>query len=168
MSWYPQFGAGSVAQFPVGRSRRWRTITNSRERRTDHAARHGCRANRVGVVLSGSDRTPKSQSLTPPVSCGTGRVRGVYFYRPAGQSAGWSEDLSAAGLAGRVACRPPAAWRIRWERSGRGRWQIRTRRPDAAANAGRSRRLCCVFQRLACRAARQARSRWRGTERRRP
>ena len=31
MNWFPQIGAGSVAQFPVTRSRKWRAITNSLE-----------------------------------------------------------------------------------------------------------------------------------------
>jgi hypothetical protein len=31
MSWYPQFGTGSVAQFPLGRTRKWRAITNRLE-----------------------------------------------------------------------------------------------------------------------------------------
>ena len=31
MSFYPQFGTGSVAQFPLRRSRKWRMILNELE-----------------------------------------------------------------------------------------------------------------------------------------
>ena len=31
MSWFPQIGAGSMAQFPLQRSRKWRAIMNDLE-----------------------------------------------------------------------------------------------------------------------------------------
>ena len=31
MTWFPQTGAGSVAQFPLTRSRQWRMISNDLE-----------------------------------------------------------------------------------------------------------------------------------------
>jgi hypothetical protein len=31
MSWFPQIGAGSIAQFPLQRTRKWRSIANRME-----------------------------------------------------------------------------------------------------------------------------------------
>ncbi len=55
MNWFPQIGAGSVAQFPLTRSRQWRAIANileSGERILVVGYNRG--ADRVEIVVSGT------------------------------------------------------------------------------------------------------------------
>ena len=55
MNWFPQIGAGSVAQFPVTRSRKWRAIANTLESDGQNpVAGYNRGADRVEIILSGT------------------------------------------------------------------------------------------------------------------
>ena len=87
MSFYPQIGPGTVAQFPVARTRKWRVITSvleSGERIVlpDTSAR----PDRMGPLLRRSQRCGNG-ARQRPFHGFPGRVCVLHLYRSTGESA---------------------------------------------------------------------------------
>ena len=163
MSFFPQIGAGSVAQFPLTRSRKWRAITNNLESSEQIILPDTTgESDRMAVVLSGSDRHGSGR---PQHSVHV--VSGIFATRLL-LSIRWQTFSDGAKIspnrAGRLDCyRTPAAWAIRSERKGRGRFQIRAREPRHSRRPWRYRQLCRMLQRLSaecCGRCGDAGSRW--------
>jgi hypothetical protein len=94
MTWYPQIGAGSIAQFPITRSRQWRTIANALESgaRITLPDQH---ANQIGWRLDYQDLTDAEvQNLTGLFGACQGRAAAFGFVDPLANLLGWSEDLT--------------------------------------------------------------------------
>jgi hypothetical protein len=94
MNWYPQTGAGSVAQFPLHRKRQFRTITNvlsGGERVSLPDANGG----RVEWRLAYRDLTDAEvTTLTNFFAVSKGGASQFGFIDPFANLLGWSEDLS--------------------------------------------------------------------------
>jgi hypothetical protein len=94
MSWYPQIGSGSVAQFPVTRSRRWRAIANELE--------NGARimlpdttAGQIQWKLFYQDLVnAEVQNLSNLFAASQGEFGAFTFIDPLANLLGWSEGLS--------------------------------------------------------------------------
>ncbi len=94
MSWYPQVGAGSVAQFPVTRSRRWRAITNELEG-GEQIMLPDTTAGQIQWKLSYQDLTnAEVQNLSNLFAASQGEFGAFTFIDPLANLLGWSEDLS--------------------------------------------------------------------------
>jgi hypothetical protein len=74
MSWYPQIGSGSIAQFPLTRSQRWRTIINDQDLTDSEAG-----------------------SISALFAASQGSYGAFTFLDPLANLLGWSEDFSQAG-----------------------------------------------------------------------
>jgi hypothetical protein len=94
MSWFPQIGAGSIAQFPLRRSRRWRLIENnleSGERITlpDVAARE------IEWRLTYHELTNiEAGKINDLFAASSGAFGSFTFVDPMANLLGWSGDLS--------------------------------------------------------------------------
>jgi hypothetical protein len=102
MRWFPQIGAGSVAQFPVSRSRRWRAIANRLEN-SEVILLPDAAAGQVAWKLSYRDLVDlEVQNLTSLFSASQGGFGAFTFIDPLANLLGWSENLSqsawSAGL----------------------------------------------------------------------
>lgn len=96
MNWYPQIGDGAVAQFPVGRSRRWRAITNSLED-GEQIMLPDTAAGQIEWKLSYQDlTTAEAQSLSSLFSAAQGQFAPFAFIDPMANLLGWSEALTEA------------------------------------------------------------------------
>jgi len=94
MNWFPQIGAGAVAQFPLQRKRQWRAITNlleSGELITLPDAQGG----QIQWRLSYQELTDAEvASLTGLFAASNGQAGSFGFVDPFANLLGWSEDLS--------------------------------------------------------------------------
>jgi hypothetical protein len=96
MSMFPQIGAGSVAQFPLTRSRRWRSIMNQLES-TEQIRLPDIPAGEIGWKLSYEDLTDaEAASLSSLFASSQGSFGAFTFIDPMANLLGWSEDLSQA------------------------------------------------------------------------
>lgn len=97
MNWFPQTGAGSVAQYPLERVRRWRTITNRLEN-----------GERITLPDYGTAEILWDLSYEDLSDGESGQIRGLFdsvlgavgsftFIDPLVNLLGWSEDLSRSG-----------------------------------------------------------------------
>jgi len=94
MSWYPQIGTGAVAQFPLSRSRRWRTIKNDLES-SERIILPDSAAGQIEWKLSYQDLTNKEAStLGDLFSSSQGAFGAFTFIDPLANLLGWSEDFS--------------------------------------------------------------------------
>jgi len=94
MNWYPQVGAGSMAQFPAGRSRRWRAITNSLENGAQIML-PDTTAGQIEWRLSYQDLTnAEVQNLRNLFAASQGQFAPFAFVDPMANLLGWSETLS--------------------------------------------------------------------------
>jgi hypothetical protein len=94
MSWYPQVGAGSVAQFPVNRSRMWRAIANNLEN-GERIILPDTAAGRIQWRLSYKDLTnTEVQNLSGLFAASQGQFAAFTFIDPLANLLGWSENLS--------------------------------------------------------------------------
>jgi hypothetical protein len=94
MSWYPQIGAGAVAQFPLSRSRMWRAITNDLES-SEIIMLPDTAAGQIGWKLSYQDLTNTEVSaLSDLFAASQGGFQAFTFIDPLANLLGWSEDLT--------------------------------------------------------------------------
>jgi hypothetical protein len=94
MTWFPQIGAGSVAQFPLTRVRRWRNISNQLEsgERIVLADRN---ANEIGWELNYQDLSDTEVvGFTDLFDASQGQAFTFFFADPLANLLGWSEDLT--------------------------------------------------------------------------
>ena len=94
MSWFPQIGAGSVAQFPVSRSRRWRAIANRMES-SELILLPDAAGGQIVWKLSYRDLVDSEvQNLSNLFTASQGGFGAFTFIDPLANLFGWSEDLS--------------------------------------------------------------------------
>lgn len=94
MSWYPQIGSGSVAQFPVTRSRRWRAIVNELED-GEQIMLPDTTAGQIQWKLSYRDLVnAEVQSIGNLFAESQGEFGAFTFIDPLANLLGWSESLS--------------------------------------------------------------------------
>ena len=94
MNWFPQIGAGSVAQFPVTRSRKWRAITNSLES-GERIMLPDTTAGQIGWKLSYRElQDLEVQSLCDLFAVSQGEFGAFTFLDPLANLLGWSENLT--------------------------------------------------------------------------
>src|SRR5580658_9289377 len=94
MSWYPQIGSGSVAQFPVSRSRRWRAIVNDLED-GEQIMLPDTAAGQIQWKLSYQDLVnAEVQNLSNLFAASQGEFGAFTFIDPLANLLGWSEGLS--------------------------------------------------------------------------
>lgn len=94
MSWFPQMGTGSVAQFPVTRSRRWRAITNDLES-GEQIMLPDTTAGQIEWRLSFRDLTDEEASnLSALFTACQGSFGAFTFIDPMANLLGWSEDFT--------------------------------------------------------------------------
>jgi hypothetical protein len=94
MSWYPQTGSGSVAQFPVTRSRRWRAIANNLED-GEQIMLPDTTAGQIQWKLSYQDLVnAEVQNLSNLFAASQGEFGVFTFIDPLANLLGWSEGLS--------------------------------------------------------------------------
>jgi hypothetical protein len=94
MSFFPQVGAGSVAQFPVSRSRRWRAIVNQMES-SEVIMLPDANAGQIQWKLSYQDlAAAEVQSLSNMFNASQGAFAPFTFIDPLANLLGWSESLS--------------------------------------------------------------------------
>jgi hypothetical protein len=94
MNWFPQIGAGSVAQFPVTRSRKWRAITNSLES-GERIMLPDTTAGQIGWKLSYRElQDLEVQSLSDLFAASQGEFGAFTFIDPLANLLGWSENLT--------------------------------------------------------------------------
>jgi hypothetical protein len=94
MSLFPQIGAGSVAQFPLTRSRRWRSIANQLES-TEQIMLPDAAAGEIGWRLSYQELTDaEAESFRSLFFSSQGSFGAFTFIDPMANLFGWSEDLS--------------------------------------------------------------------------
>jgi hypothetical protein len=97
MSSFPQIGLGAVAQFPLTRSRKWRTITNSLED-SEQIILPDTTAGQVEWKLSYQDLTgTEAGTLSSLFTASQGSFEAFTFIDPLANLLAWSEDLSQAG-----------------------------------------------------------------------
>jgi len=94
MTWYPQIGAGSMAQLPVSRSRRWRAIANNLES-GEQIILPDTTAGQIEWKLSYQDlNAAEAQSLSALFTASQGGFAPFTFIDPLANLLGWSESLS--------------------------------------------------------------------------
>src|SRR5580658_3468215 len=97
MSWYPQIGSGSVAQFPVSRSRRWRAIVNDLED-GEQIMLPDTAAGQIQWKLSYQDLTnAEVQNLSNLFAASQGEFAAFAFFDPLANLLGWSENFLQPG-----------------------------------------------------------------------
>ncbi len=97
MSWYPQIGAGTVAQFPLRRKRQWRAITNVMES-GEIISLPDTAGGQIEWLLSYQELTDAEvATLTGLFASSSGEAASFGFVDPFANLLGWSEDLSQAG-----------------------------------------------------------------------
>ena len=96
MNWFPQIGAGSVAQFPVTRSRKWRAIANTLES-GGRILLPDTTAGQIGWRLSYRElQDLEVQSLSDLFTACQGKFGVFTFIDPLANLLGWSENLTQA------------------------------------------------------------------------
>jgi hypothetical protein len=94
MMWYPQIGAGSVTQFPLQRSRKWRAISNNLES-GERILLPDAAAGQIEWQLPYQDLTDDEiQKLRDLFTASQGRFGAFTFIDPLANLLGWSEDLT--------------------------------------------------------------------------
>jgi hypothetical protein len=96
VTWFPQLADGAIAQFPAGRSRQWRTITNEMEDGT-RVMLADSTAGRVGWSLEYQDLSDaEAQKLADLFAETRGSYGSFIFVDPFANLLICSEDLSQA------------------------------------------------------------------------
>ena len=94
MSWFPQIGGGSIAQFPLSRSRQWRAISNELES-GERISLPDPRGGSIAWTLSYQDLTDAEILMIQSLFVDSGgRCKPFSFIDPMVNLFGWSEDLS--------------------------------------------------------------------------
>ena len=94
MSLFPQIGAGSVAQFPLTRSRRWRSIVNQMES-TEQILLPDTAGSEIVWRLRYQDLTDAEMGfLSALFASSQGSFGAFTFIDPFANLLGWSEDLT--------------------------------------------------------------------------
>jgi hypothetical protein len=94
MSWFPQIGSGSVAQFPLTRSRTWRTIMNELES-SEQIMLPDTPGGEIEWRLSYQDLTDaEAGTLSSLFAASQGSFAPFTFIDPLANLLGWSEDFS--------------------------------------------------------------------------
>jgi hypothetical protein len=94
MSFYPQVGAGSVAQFPIQRSRKWRMILNELES-GEQIVLPDTAAGQIDWSLSYTDLTDTELlSLNTFFAASQGKFGAFTFIDPLANLFAWSEDFT--------------------------------------------------------------------------
>lgn len=94
MNWYPQIGAGSMAQLPVSRTRKWRAIKNSLES-GEQVTLPDRTAGQIEWKLTYQDlSSAEAQSLSSMFASSQGQFAPFAFVDPMANLLGWSEGLS--------------------------------------------------------------------------
>jgi hypothetical protein len=97
MNCYPQIGSGSVAQFPVTRSRRWRTIANELED-GEQIMLPDTTAGQIQWKLSYQDLSnAEVQNLGNLFVASQGKFAAFAFIDPLANLLGWSENFQQPG-----------------------------------------------------------------------
>jgi hypothetical protein len=97
MNWYPQIGAGSVAQFPLQRKRQWRAIANVMES-GELISLPDANGGQIKWLLSYQELTDAEvANLTNLFAASSGEAISFGFVDPFANLLGWSEDLSQSG-----------------------------------------------------------------------
>jgi len=97
MNWYPQVGAGAVAQFPLQRKRQWRAITNVMES-GEMISLPDTTGGQIEWRLSYQELTDgEVGTLTSLFAASSGEAASFGFVDPFANLLGWSEDLSQPG-----------------------------------------------------------------------
>jgi hypothetical protein len=94
VNWFPQIGSGSIAQFPITRSRQWRNIVNVMES-GEHIALPDASGGLIEWNLTYQDLTaPEVGNLNTLFQSSQGRFAPFTFVDPLANLLGWSENLS--------------------------------------------------------------------------
>lgn len=94
MSWFPQLTAGTLAQFPVVRSRQWRTISNQTEG-GELISLPDSPADRITWDLQYQDLSDAEAGRVNALFASAAGQAGVFgFVDPLANVIAWSEDLS--------------------------------------------------------------------------
>jgi hypothetical protein len=94
MSWFPQIGSGSIAQFPVTRSRKWRAILNELES-GEQIMLPDRTAGQIEWRLTFDDLTgAEASGLSSLFTSSHGSFGAFTFVDPIANLLGWSEDLT--------------------------------------------------------------------------
>jgi len=94
MNWYPQVGAGGMAQFPLQRKRQFRAITNVLEG-GEMISLPDASGGRIEWRLSYQDLTDaETAKLTSLFAASNGEAASFGFVDPFANLLGWSEDLT--------------------------------------------------------------------------
>jgi len=97
MNWFPQIGAGAVAQFPFQRKRQWRAITNVLES-GELISLPDVDGGQIEWRLSYRDLTDTEvANLTGLFAASAGEATPFGFIDPFANLLGWSENLSQPG-----------------------------------------------------------------------
>lgn len=94
MSFFPQVGAGAISQFPIHRTRRWRSILNEMES-GERIQLADTAANEIQWKLSLKDLSDtESAAITNLFNSLQGQFGAFLFVDPLANLLGWSEDFS--------------------------------------------------------------------------
>lgn len=94
MIFFPQIGAGSVAQFPLRRTRRWRRIVNTLENGSQIAL-PDTGSDQIGWGLAYRDLTDgEVTAISQLYAAAQGGAGAFTFIDPMANLLGWSEDFS--------------------------------------------------------------------------
>ena len=94
MSFYPQIGSGSIAQFPLQRSRKWRMIVNELED-GEQVVLPDLKAGEIDWKLSYSDLADTEvQNLNSLFTAMQGQFGAFTFIDPLANLLAWSEDFT--------------------------------------------------------------------------
>ncbi|HWE52413.1 MAG TPA: hypothetical protein VG273_21635 [Bryobacteraceae bacterium] len=94
MTWFPQIGAGSIAQYPLQRSRKWRSISNTLES-GERILLPDSPAGEIDWYLPYRDLSDAEVlNLTNLFTSSQGCFGAFAFIDPLANLLGWSEDLS--------------------------------------------------------------------------
>jgi hypothetical protein len=97
MNWFPQIGAGAMAQFPLHRKRQWRAITNVMES-GELISLPDANGGQIEWRLSYRELTDvEVANLTTLFALSGGEAGSFGFIDPFANLLGWSEDLSQPG-----------------------------------------------------------------------
>ena len=93
MSWFPQIGLGSIAQFPVTRSRKWRAIVSEVES-GEQIMLPDPSAGQIEWRLTFQDLSDTEAGLSTLFTASQGSFGAFTFVDPLANLLGWSEDLT--------------------------------------------------------------------------
>src|SRR3954469_22737857 len=97
MNWFPQIGAGAVAQFPLHRKRQWRAISNVMES-GERISLPDSKGGQIEWRLSYQELTDtEAAKLAGLFGAAGGQAGSFGFVDPFANLLGWSEDLSKPG-----------------------------------------------------------------------